>query len=89
MSDAGYISDSDTDSGIGRPHEPLEPALDEDFSSESETEAEEAVNPPPEMQLQPEQASPNLLSILKFGQNKLGHYSTLFPLPPPIKIQNL
>lgn len=57
MSDAGYISDSDNDSGIGRPMEPSEQEEDDNFSSESEAEAEDAMNPPPAMQLPPEQVT--------------------------------
>ena len=67
MSDAGYISDSDTDSGIGRPLEPneMEDQENEDFSSESEAETEDAMNPPPAMEVQPEQVQvpPNLFKI--------------------------
>lgn len=57
MSDAGYISDSDNDSGIGRPLEPSEQEEDDNFSSESEAEAEEAMNPPPDMRILPEQVT--------------------------------
>lgn len=50
MSDAGYISDSDNDSGIGRPMERgEEPDDDDNFSSDSEAETEEAMNPPRDM----------------------------------------
>lgn len=57
MTDAGYISDScsDNDSGIGHPHEASE--QDENFSSESETEAEDVMNPQPTLQLPPEQVT--------------------------------
>jgi len=60
MSDAGYISDSesDNDSGIGRPLEPSEQEENDNFSSESEEEGEEeAINPPPAMHLPPEQVT--------------------------------
>ncbi|KAL5253512.1 hypothetical protein ACHWQZ_G013343 [Mnemiopsis leidyi] len=57
MSDAGYISDSDNDSGIGRPMEPAEQEQDDNFSSESEAEAEDAMNPPPAMHIPPEQVT--------------------------------
>jgi len=59
MSDAGYISDSDNDSGIGRPMEPSEQEQlqDDNFSSESEAEAEDAMNPPPAMHIPPEQVT--------------------------------
>jgi len=57
MSDAGYISDSDNDSGIGRPMEPSEQEEDDNFSDESEAETEEAMNPPPDMHLSPEQVT--------------------------------
>lgn len=57
MSDAGYISDSDNDSGIGRPMEPSEQEEDDNFSSESEGEGEDAMNPPPAMHIPPEQVT--------------------------------
>ena len=56
--------------------EPSEQEEDDNFSSESEAEAEDAMNPPPAMQLPPEQVH-NLYHIQNLGGGGGGGGATI------------
>jgi len=74
MSDAGYISDSDDDSGIGRPLEPLEQD-DDNFSDEEDEEVENGL-PPAAMQVPLEQVTISQEISLEEQQEAAGPSTT-------------